>query len=85
MSELTDLLNEMTMAPSRNLGEFTKVMSIQSESSNLTLYKLVMSTANLHESLADVFNERGDERASKYHNDLGRKLRSESNRYLRKP
>jgi hypothetical protein len=73
MSDLTKVLNEMTMPFS---GDFGKVQ--QASSGNVELYQILMTAANLHTTIATIMQKSGNSRAA-YHKALAEKLRVDAN------
>lgn len=75
MKQLVELINEMQTA------DFTNPIQ-RDVKGDPVLYKLIMTAANLHESLADLCKLKGMESLSNRHHDLAMRMKADAQKFL---
>lgn len=75
MKQLVELINEMQTA------DFTNPIQ-RDVKGDPVLYKLIMTAANLHESLADLCKQKGMEALSNRHHDLAMRMKADAQKFL---
>ena len=46
------------------------------------MYKFTMTASNMHDSLSDLYESKGNKNRAKFHKDLSNRLKSDANQYL---
>ncbi len=75
MNPLVELINEMQTA------DFTNPIQ-RDVKGDPVLYKLIMTAANLHESLADLCSAKGMATLSNRHHDLAMRMKADAQKFL---
>ena len=71
------LLNEM--AP--NTSDFTRARNTEVTGDPI-MYKFTMTASNMHDSLSDLYESKGNKNRAKFHKDLSNRLKTDANQYL---
>lgn len=66
--------------PIARQSDFTNVRKENSNSPQITFYKLLMSTANMHSTVQSFYNMYGQNALANFHKDLSTKFVTEANR-----
>lgn len=74
---IAELLNETTA----NVSDFTRIRNVEPTGDPL-LYKFTMTASNMHESLSDLYESKGNKTRAKWHKDMANRLKADANQFL---